>query len=142
MALRRDGFAVTWTSPTNCPMSTRRRGCARPALNNLIDNAVRYSDGRELWITARANDGAVTIGSATARVGIPAMNFADVTRKVLSRTQTVSGGSGLQSRHRRPYRLGPGTWPFTARRDRGTTVSVTMPPHSHEKQCCSSNDRC
>ena len=54
----------------------RRRECARPAPEQSDrQRGSLFGDGRELWITARANDGAVTIEVRDRGWGFPLMNL-------------------------------------------------------------------
>ncbi|MFN7983204.1 MAG: HAMP domain-containing sensor histidine kinase [Vicinamibacterales bacterium] len=129
VALRRDGFAVHVDVSDELPNVYADANALGLLLNNLIDNAVRYSkDVRELWLTGRAHDGAVTIEVRDRGVGIPADELDNVTRKFFRGRGAVSGGSGLGlaivdrivSDH-------DGTLAIRSQEGQGTTVSVTMP---------------
>lgn len=65
-------------------------------LNNLIDNAIRYSKTRRhLTIAGRTRSGSVTLEVTDKGVGIPAEDIDRVTRKFWRGQEAVSGGSGL-----------------------------------------------
>ena len=125
----RVGFAVHVDVSDDLPKVYADANALGLLLNNLIDNAIRYSkDARELTVSARANDGAVTIEIGDRGMGIPADELENVTRKFFRGRGAVSGGSGLGlaivdrivSDH-------DGTLAIRSREGQGTTVSVTMP---------------
>ena len=129
VALTRDQFAVHVDVSDDLPKVYADANALGLLLNNLIDNAIRYSkDARELTVSARANDGAVTIEIGDRGMGIPADELENVTRKFFRGRGAVSGGSGLGlaivdrivSDH-------DGTLAIRSREGQGTTVSVTMP---------------
>lgn len=129
VALTRDKFAVHVDVSDELPSVYADANALGLLLNNLIDNAVRYSkDVRELTVSARANDGAVTIEVRDRGVGIPPDELDNVTRKFFRGRGAVSGGSGLGlaivdrivSDH-------DGTLAIRSQEGQGTTVSVTMP---------------
>jgi signal transduction histidine kinase len=65
-------------------------------LNNLLDNAIRYSrERRHLAITARAATDVVTLDVTDQGVGISAENLPWVTRKFWRGPDSHKGGSGL-----------------------------------------------
>jgi len=65
-------------------------------LDNVIDNAIRYSkDHRSLTIRATRDRGAVRIQVADRGVGIPAAEIEHVTRRFFRGRGAGSGGSGL-----------------------------------------------
>ncbi len=129
VALTRDGFAVHVDVSDELPNVYADANALGLLLNNLIDNAIRYSkEIRELTIAASANDGAVTLEVSDRGVGIPADQLENVTRKFFRGRGAVSGGSGLGlaivdrivSDH-------DGTLAIRSQEGQGTTVSVTMP---------------
>src|SRR5213075_1555846 len=65
-------------------------------LNNLLDNAIRYSnDRRHVTIACRAQKNAVTLEVTDQGVGIPAEDLQRVTRKFWRGPTSHAGGSGL-----------------------------------------------
>ena len=70
------------TCRTTCPLVRADPNALGLLLNNLIDNAIRYSkDRRSLTLSARSAQAAVTIEVTDAGVGIPADELDRVTRK-------------------------------------------------------------
>jgi signal transduction histidine kinase len=66
------------------------------ALDNLVDNAIRYSkEHHSLHIGASREGDTVTIRVADRGIGIPADEIKDVTRKFFRGSVTSSEGSGL-----------------------------------------------
>lgn len=99
------------------------------ALDNVVDNAIRYSkDVRELRIVARRDDDLVRIGVADRGVGISQDELPHVTRKFFRGRSTAASGSGLGlamverivSDHR-------GRLAIRSVVGSGTTVDITLP---------------
>jgi two-component system sensor histidine kinase SenX3 len=66
------------------------------ALDNLVDNAIRYSgDSRRLGITVRAVADKVEFSVIDHGPGIPAGDLAHVTRRFVRGRSTNAHGSGL-----------------------------------------------
>jgi signal transduction histidine kinase len=131
-ALQRDRFEVTVDVPEDLPRVHADPTALGLMLNNLIDNAIRYSkDARAIAITARADSGNATLTVSDRGVGIPADELERVTRKFFRGRGSVAGGSGLGlaivdrivSDHR-------GRLAIRSTEGQGTTVSVTIPLHS------------
>jgi signal transduction histidine kinase len=128
--LARDGFAVSVNVADRLPPVKADPKALGLLLNNLIDNAIRYSkEARALTISAHAHTaGSVTLEVTDQGVGIPEDEIGSVTRKFFRGRGSVSGGSGLGlaivdrivSDH-------DGTLQIRSREGQGTTVSVTMP---------------
>lgn len=98
-------------------------------LNNLLDNAIRYSKGsRHLTIAGRATDGRVTLEVTDKGIGIPADELERVTRKFWRGRGSPSGGSGLGlaivERIVNDHR---GTLDIRSTVGAGTSVVVTLP---------------
>lgn len=65
-------------------------------LNNLLDNAIRYSkDKRHLTIAGRAHDKVVVLEVTDKGIGIPQDEIRRVTRKFWRGRHSATGGSGL-----------------------------------------------
>ncbi len=127
--LERDRFALTVDVPEDLPPVRADPNALGLLLNNLIDNAIRYSrDTRALTIVARAADGFVTLEVGDRGVGIPPDELSRVTRKFFRGRGAVAGGSGLGlAIVDRIVADHGGTLAIRSREGHGTTVSVTIP---------------
>ena len=133
--LSRDGFAVTVQVADDLPPVKADPNALGLLLNNLIDNAIRYSkEVRTLTLAAHAGAGSVTLEVSDQGIGIPDDEIGQVTRKFFRGRSSVSGGSGIGlaivdrivSDH-------GGSLQIRSREGQGTTVSVTMPTGRHEE---------
>ena len=89
-------FAVHVDMPDGLPMVKADPTALNLMLNNLIDNAIRYSkERRHLTIAGRAQNGSVTLEVTDQGVGIPAEDIERVTRKFWRGQESHAGGSGL-----------------------------------------------
>jgi signal transduction histidine kinase len=94
--LKRDHFEVVVDVPDDLPLVHADANALDLLLNNLIDNAIRYStETRSLTITARAGQGHVVLTVSDRGAGIPADELASVTRKFFRGRGSAVGGSGL-----------------------------------------------
>lgn len=127
--LHRDRFSVEVDLPDDLPLVSGDPNALSLLLNNLIDNAIRYSkDSRWLGIAARASGTSVTLEVSDHGMGIPPDELPRVTRKFFRGRGAGSGGSGLGlaivdrivTDHR-------GTMQIQSIEGQGTTVSVTIP---------------
>jgi len=89
-------FAVRVEVPADLPQVQADRTAIRLALDNLIDNAIRYSDGRR-WIrvAAWADRSRVYIEVSDRGIGIHADELEIVKRKFVRGRLARQGGSGL-----------------------------------------------
>ncbi|MCX6553006.1 MAG: HAMP domain-containing sensor histidine kinase, partial [Acidobacteria bacterium] len=77
------------------PIRADRTACAL-VLNNLVDNAIRYSKGAQwLSVSARAVGGTVVIDVSDHGAGIPRDEITQVTRRFFRGKGAGTGGSGL-----------------------------------------------
>jgi signal transduction histidine kinase len=122
-------FDVDVDIPGTLPAVRVDRMAIELLLDNLIDNAIRYStDHHALSIRARARPDFVDIAIIDRGSGIPADEIGRVTRKFVRGRRAVSGGSGLglaiatriASDH-------GGGIAIASQLDEGTTVTVTLP---------------
>jgi two-component system phosphate regulon sensor histidine kinase PhoR len=104
-------------------------------LNNLLDNAIRYSgDRRHLTIAVRAHREMVTLEVTDKGVGIPANDLQQVTRKFWRGRQSHAGGSGLGlAIVDRIVADHGGTLDIQSTVGEGTSVTVTLPVASVER---------
>ena len=127
--LHRDHFAVEVDLPDDLPLVEGDPNALGLLLNNLIDNAIRYSKDRR-WLGIRAGTSAagVTVEVSDHGIGIPADELARVTRKFVRGRGAVSGGSGLGlAIVDRIVADHGGTMEIRSTEGQGTTVSVTIP---------------
>jgi signal transduction histidine kinase len=101
-------------------------------LDNLIDNAIRYS-GAHKWleISAGRQDGTITIAIADHGDGIPADEMPHVQRKFYRGRRARSDGSGLGlALAERIIRDHGGSWKLNSSVGQGTTVMIVLPAAS------------
>lgn len=89
-------FSVDVDIPDDLPLVRADRASMILALDNLIDNAIRYSaDGGEIRITAVRQDGSIVIEVRDRGVGIPADELMTVRKKFVRGRLAQSRGTGL-----------------------------------------------
>jgi signal transduction histidine kinase len=90
------GFDVSVEIPSELPLIRADRTAMRLAVDNLIDNAIRYS-GPNRWIRVSAwRDGLrVRVEVRDRGIGIPPEELMAVQRKFVRGRQAPTGGSGL-----------------------------------------------
>lgn len=124
-----EGFEVHIDLPEELPLVRADPTALGLVLNNLLDNAIRYSrDRRHVTVAARRSGEAVVLSVADQGIGIPESEIGSVTRRFFRGRHSVSGGSGLGlaivdrivSDH-------GGGLAITSVAGAGTTVSVTLP---------------
>ena len=89
-------FDVHTDVPSDLPLIRGDRTALRLALDNVIDNAIRYA-GAERWLAIRAFSRApdVVIEVEDRGIGIPADELPNVHRKFVRGRLAAPGGSGL-----------------------------------------------
>jgi signal transduction histidine kinase len=94
--LSTNGFKVDLDVPADVPPVRADRTAMGLLLDNVIDNAVRYS-GSERWLGIRATrtNGVVRVAISDKGIGIPADELDQVVRKFYRGRHASSGGSGL-----------------------------------------------
>jgi signal transduction histidine kinase len=127
--LDESGFDLDMDIPPATPRIRGDRLALRLLFNNLIDNALRYSDKeRRLRLRAHAERGAVTIEVIDWGIGIPSDEISLVTRKFVRGKRAPSGGSGLGlAIATRIANDHDGTLSIHSVPGEGTTVRVTLP---------------
>jgi signal transduction histidine kinase len=127
--LRRHGFTVRVDLPDDLPPLEADPNALALLLNNLIDNAIRYSrETRSLNFRAYARGASVTFEVTDQGIGIPADELDRVTRRFFRGRAAGSGGSGLGlAIVDRIVTDHGGTLEIRSQEGQGTTVSVTMP---------------
>jgi two-component system phosphate regulon sensor histidine kinase PhoR len=126
--LKDGGFAVSVDIPDNLAPVRADPTALGLLLNNLIDNAIRYSkDRRSITIHARQAESVATLRITDQGVGIPHHEIDRVTRKFFRGRSSVPGGSGLGlAIVDRIVADHSGTLEITSGPS-GTTVAVTLP---------------
>jgi signal transduction histidine kinase len=94
--LAHGGFDVQINLPEDLPAVRADPTALNLMLNNLVDNAIRYSKQvRHLRIEARSTADTVTLEVADQGIGIPSDEIPRVTRKFSRGQGSEAGGSGL-----------------------------------------------
>jgi signal transduction histidine kinase len=122
-------FAVSISLPDDLPSVQADRLALLQVLDNLIDNAIKYSDAsRVLGISADAAAGHVTISVADAGVGIPPDEINRVCEKFFRGRNTKVGGSGLGlAIAARIIEAHRGSLRIQSTPGKGTRVDLTLP---------------
>jgi len=95
-ALQEKGFEVKADIPAPLPAVSADRTAMILTLDNLIDNAIRYSNGaRRLTVSASVSGGQACLRIADSGPGIPSDDIPRVFEKFFRGRNAVSGGSGL-----------------------------------------------
>jgi signal transduction histidine kinase len=90
------GFEVNVDLPEELPTVRGDPTALGLMLNNLLDNAIRYSqDTRHLTIAARPSGASVVLEVTDKGIGIPESEIGRVTRKFFRGRNSIVGGSGL-----------------------------------------------
>jgi signal transduction histidine kinase len=123
------GFVTRVETPADLPLVRADRTAMGLMLDNLVDNAIRYSPAeRSLLISARRDDGAVALEVSDKGRGIPADEIDYVTRKFFRGRHLVSNGSGLGlAIVKRIVTDHGGRLAIQSAVNVGTTVSVILP---------------
>ena len=124
------GFDVHVDVPRDLPPVRADRTAIRLALDNVVDNAIRYS-GAARWLGISAcvdAGGLVALRAADRGVGIPEDEIGQVTRKFFRgrRPQSSGTGLGLAIAHRIAADHG-GRLAIASRVGEGTTVEIAIP---------------
>lgn len=123
------GFRVTVLLPPGLPRVRVDRGALLQVLDNVIDNAIRYSkQSHALSIEATAGVGTVRVDIGDQGVGIPGDEIDRVFERFFRGRGSVEGGSGLGlTIARRIVHDHGGTIAIRPAQPVGTVVSITLP---------------
>jgi signal transduction histidine kinase len=124
------GFDARVEMPPDLPAVRADRTAMTLVLENLIDNAIRYSQAtRSLRISAHQNgERLVVLEVADQGRGIPADEIGQVTRKFVRGRHAGSGGSGLGlAIVKRIVADHGGQLAIHSVVNAGTTISVSLP---------------
>jgi signal transduction histidine kinase len=127
--LAAEKFDVAVDIPDDLPDIRGDQTALGLVLDNLIDNAIRYS-GAHKWleISARRQDGNITIAIADHGDGIPADEMQHVQRKFYRGRRARSDGFGLGlALAERIIRDHEGSWTLKSSVGQGTTVLIVLP---------------
>ncbi|MGE5198332.1 MAG: sensor histidine kinase [Rhodospirillaceae bacterium] len=129
VALEHGGFDAAIDVPPGIPAIRGDRSACLLLFDNLVDNAIRYSqDERWIRVSARRSGSRVAVSVADHGMGIPADQLDQVTRKFFRGRNARSGGSGLglaiASRIAADH---GGSLNVDSIEGAGTTVTVTLP---------------
>lgn len=123
------GFEVVVDVPAELPLVRVDRTSMRLALDNLVDNAIRYA-GERRWIgiSAESGDNCVTIEVQDHGIGIPEDDLPLVQKKFVRGRLASPGGNGLGlALVARIVKDHGGRFDITSRFGRGTTVRLQLP---------------
>jgi signal transduction histidine kinase len=123
------GFAVHADIPAELPPVRADWTAICLALDNLVDNAIRYSkENRSLSIRAAREDDHVRIQVIDRGIGIPRSEIRHVTRRFFRGRAAGSGGSGLGlAIVERIVKDHGGSMSIESAVGVGSTVSITLP---------------
>jgi two-component system phosphate regulon sensor histidine kinase PhoR len=129
--LTQRGFEVRTDIAADLPDVHADHTAMELLLDNLIDNAIRYSSTtRRLTIRTRDSSDMCTIEIADSGDGIPADQIKNVTRRFYRGAHAVSGGSGLGLAIANRIAVDHGgRLTIASEVGRGTTVTVVLPRH-------------
>jgi two-component system phosphate regulon sensor histidine kinase PhoR len=127
--LQYTGFEVVVDLPSDLPALWADRTAMQLALDNLLDNAIRYSGNECLVrITAHSTSAAVAITISDRGIGIPPSDLDRVTQKFVRGANVPAAGSGLGlSIVSRIVADHGGTMSIDSRLGEGTSVTVRIP---------------
>lgn len=127
-------FELAVHIPLELPPVVADRTALRLLLDNLIDNAIRYSTvTASLSVSARQQNGSVVLEVADRGRGIPPEEIRHVTKKFFRGRRATPGGSGLGlAIAQRIVSDHQGTLSILSTVGAGTTVRVTLPASRDE----------
>lgn len=134
--LEAGGFETIVDVPADLPPVRADRTAMSLLLDNLIDNAIRYSPSeRHLRVSAQRQNGHVMLDVSDKGRGIPEDEIQHVTRKFFRGRHLVPHGGGLGlSIVKRIVTDHGGQLSIRSRVDVGTSVAVLLPiAHDHEE---------
>jgi signal transduction histidine kinase len=122
------GFKVTVSIPPDVPVVRGDRPALRLLLDNLIDNAIRYSTTtRVITVSARVEHPMVVVSVRDEGVGIRSTELDHVTRRFFRGSGASTGGNGLGlAIVQRIVKDHDGVLTIESVEGTGTTVSVSL----------------
>ena len=137
-------FELEIDLPGDLPLIRGDHTALRLALDNLVDNAIRYSGtGRWLGLHARARDGrAVWLEVSDRGMGIPTEEIGLVTRRFYRGRRPPASGSGLGlAIVKRIVEDHGGTLTISSVSGRGTNVRIDLPAMERDSEEAHSHRR-
>jgi signal transduction histidine kinase len=134
--LRHARFKVTVEIPPGLPPIHADEAAMELVLDNLFDNAIRYSEAtKELKISAEQDGEMVSIHVSDRGMGIPEDDLEHVTKKFLRGRNAVVGGNGLGlAITKRIVVEHRGQLAIQSVLGKGTTVTVSIPVAADTEQ--------
>ncbi len=134
--LSEQGFAIEVSLAADTPPIRADLTAVELLLDNLMDNAIRYSGARRSIAIASACEGAhVRFDFSDRGVGIPHDELRHVVRRFYRGRRAGSRGSGLGlAIVKRIVEDHGGAWHIQSRVDVGTTVTFTLPAITTENE--------
>jgi signal transduction histidine kinase len=134
LQLREQGFQVQLDLPASLPLVHADRAAILQVLDNLLDNAIRYStEARFLGISASSSVDCVSILISDKGPGIPSDELPRVFDKFFRGRKTSAVGSGLGlAIAKRVLRDHGGTIRIHSMEGFGTTAEITLPVANQE----------
>jgi len=119
---------VTVAIPPDLPVVRGDRFALRLLLDNLMDNAIRYSTTtRSIAVTAKVEHSMVVVSVSDKGVGIRASELDQVTRRFFRGSDASAGGSGLGlAIVEKVVQDHGGVLKIESAEGEGTTVSVSL----------------
>ena len=135
---RKKNIRLTSRVPAELPVVDYDRGKLAFALENLIDNAIKYTpDGGEVAVEVSVKDGNVILSVRDSGIGIPAADRARVFERFFRGAEAMRmspDGSGLGLFIAKTIVEGHGGVIGVASEEgRGTTVTITLRASAHAK---------
>jgi signal transduction histidine kinase len=132
--LKEQGFEVNLDIPASLPLVSADRIAIVQVLENILDNAIRYSNGtRYLSISASASGTQVSLRIADRGKGILPEELPHVFEKFYRGHDAVSGGSGLGlAIAQRIIKDHHGEVKLESASDSGTIVEILLPASVHQ----------
>src|SRR5262249_15739419 len=134
--LQGGGFELRIEMPVDLPLVHADRTALELLLDNLVDNAIRYSgEGRLIQILARRDGSHVVIEVSDRGIGIPEDEIRQVMRRFVRGRRAGSGGSGLGlAIANRIVEDHHGLLAIRSAVGVGTTVSISLPAERNDDE--------
>jgi signal transduction histidine kinase len=127
--MQQGGFTIETAVPPDLPAIIADPTAMELVMDNLIDNAIRYSGtSRRVFVDACRQNGTVAISISDNGIGIPKEDLGVITQRFVRGRNAVAGGSGLGlAIVKRIVNDHHGSITIESSVGRGTTVRVNIP---------------